>query len=239
MTLGDVSTGAGPGSGTRAADGLPGRRPDLGLDALDAGAERAEALVDAFVPLVDLVDGADRRASLRAQARHKHRHTGADVAALHALAKQLRRPAHDDAVRIAEDDPCAHRHELVREEEPALEHLLEDTNRSERLRRNRDRDRRQVSREGGPGPVLDLGDVAAEVVLDDELLIRGNADARLSDLDAQTEPLERRQDRDEVLRLDLLDRYPASGHPGEADERRDLDVVGADPPLAAAKRVDA
>src|SRR5262249_56085770 len=92
---------------------------------------------------------------------------------------------------------------------------------------------------GGAGPVGGWGEVGGGVGGEDEWLIGGNADAGLSDLDAQTEPLERRQDRDEVLRLDLLDRYPASGHPGEADERRDLDVVGADPPLAAAKRVDA
>src|SRR5262249_11002362 len=116
---------------------------------------------------------------------------------------------------------------------------LEDEHRAERLRRHRDRDRREVRRERGPRAVLDLRDVAAEVVLDDELLVRRDANARLAELDAKAEPLERRQDRDEVVRLDLLDRDPAAGPRAEADERCALDVIGADPPLAAAQRLDA
>jgi hypothetical protein len=59
--------------------------------------------------------------------------------------------------------------------------------------------------------------------------------ARLPHLDADAEPAERRQDRPEVLRLDTFDRDAASGDRGKANERRDLDVVGSDSPLAAAQ----
>src|SRR5262245_36478331 len=122
MTLGDVST---EGRQTRPAAHRrrAPERAQLRLDAPDASAERPQALVDTLVALVDLMDRADRRAALGAQAGEQHRHAGADVRALHPLAEQLRRPADDDAVRVAQDDPRAHRDELVGEEEPALEHL--------------------------------------------------------------------------------------------------------------------
>ena len=72
--------------------------------------------------------------------RDQHRHPGADVGAREPLAVEPRRPAHDDAVRVADDYPRAHRDKLVHEEKAILEHLLEDKHRPPRLRRNRDRD---------------------------------------------------------------------------------------------------
>ncbi len=129
--------------------------------------------------------------------------------------------------------------QLVREEEPALEHLLEDQDRAEGLRRDGHRDRRQVRGERGPGAVLDLRDVPAEVVLDDELLARRNVDALLPHLDANAEAREGGQDRREVSRLDVFDRDSTAGDRGKSDEGRHLDVVRADPPLAAVQRFDA
>ena len=129
-----------------------------------------QALVDALVALVDLVDRPDRRLALGAEAREQHRHSGADVRALHPLAAQPRRPGDDRPVWIAEDDPRAHRDELVREEQPVLEHLLEEEHRPARLGRDGQRDRRAVRRERRPRTVLDLRNVPADVVLDVELL---------------------------------------------------------------------
>ena len=168
-----------------------------------------------------------------------HRHPGADVGALEPLPVQRRRARDDDAMRVAEDDPRAHRDELVDEEEPALEHLLEDEDRPARLRRDGDRDGRQVGRERGPDAALDLRDLPAEVVLDVEVLAGGDADARLGDLHLDPQLAERGDDRDQVVRLDVLDDDVAAGHRRQADEARDLDVVGADPVLAAAELVDA
>ena len=76
--------------------------------------------------------------ALGAQAGEQHRHAGADVRALHPLADELRRAGDDRAVRVAEDDARAHRDELVGEEQPVLEHLLEDEHRPARLGRDRD-----------------------------------------------------------------------------------------------------
>ena len=142
-------------------------------------------------------------------------------------------------MRIAEDDPRAHRHELVDEEQPVLEHLLEDQDGAPRLRRDRQRDRRQVGREPGPGAVLDLRDLGAQVVADHELLPGRDAHGRPLDLVADAEPLEAGPDRDEVLGLDVLDHELPVGDGAEADEARDLDVVGADPPLTAVQALDA
>ena len=91
----------------------------------------------------------------------------------------------------------------------------------------------------GHGPVLDLRDVPAEVVLDDQLLARRDADRGAVDLRLDSEPAEGGQDRDQVVRVGVLDRHVARGHGGEADEARHLDVVGPDPPLAAGERRDA
>src|SRR5215218_5260479 len=103
-----------PGDAVRV---LPGEA--LGRDALDVGAERTEALVDALVPAVDLADVPDRRRSLRAQGRQQHRHPGADVGARHLLTVEPGRAGDDRSMWVAEDDPRAHRDELVDEEQAA------------------------------------------------------------------------------------------------------------------------
>src|SRR5215203_1239017 len=60
----------------------------LGGDALDAGAQVAQALVDALVAAVDLADVADLAHPVRAQGGDEHGHAGADVGRLHPLAPQ-------------------------------------------------------------------------------------------------------------------------------------------------------
>src|SRR4029079_4242071 len=111
--------------------------------------------------------------------------------------------------------------------------------RPRRLCRNGARYRREVGRERGPRAVLDLGNVPAQVVLDDELLARRNADGCLLLLDGHAERLERMQHRDEVGLLDAVDRHVATGDRGEPDEAPDLDVVGADLPVATREGLDA
>ena len=107
------------------------------------------------------MDVADRRFAFRAEARQQHRHSGADVGALHSLAVEPRRSRHHHAVRIAENDPCTHGHELVDEEQAALEHLFEDKDLSAGLRRDDDCDRRQVGRECRPRSIFELRDITA------------------------------------------------------------------------------
>src|SRR5439155_26243279 len=98
----------------------------LGGHALDVRAELLEALVDPLVAAVDLTDVADLRLAIGAQRRDEHGHAGADVGALHARAVKPARTAYHRAMGIAQQDPSAHVHELVHEEEAVLEHLLED-----------------------------------------------------------------------------------------------------------------
>ena len=82
-----------------------------------------------------------------------------------------------------------------------------------------DRDRGQVGGERRPDAALDLRDLAAEVVLDEELLTR-RARARSSPSTSISiaELAERRHDRDEVVRLDVLDRRPR--RPSRPRDRR-------------------
>ena len=79
-------------------------------------------------------------------------------------------PGDHGAVRIAEHDPRAHPDQLVHEEEPGLEHLLEDQQHAGALGRGDDRGGHDVGRERRPGPVLELRHVAAEVGTDAPLL---------------------------------------------------------------------
>ena len=60
-----------------------------------------------------------------------------------------------------------------------------------------------------------------------------------ADLHADAEPLERRPDRHEVLRVGAFDRDVAARDRGHADEAADLDVIGADRPRAAVQLLDA
>src|SRR5919109_1389380 len=142
-------------------------------------------------------------------------------------------------MRVAEDDPRAHRHELVGEEQPVLEHLLEQEHRAPRLGGHSEGDRGAVGREGGPGPILDLRNVPTDVVLDVQLLAGRDAYGSVSELDTHTEPRKRREDRDEILGLHAIDGQIPARDGSEPDEAGDLDVVGPDRPLTTAEAVDA
>ena len=100
-------------------------------------------------------------------------------------------------------------------------------------------DRGQVGRERGPRAILDLRDLGAEVVPDHQLLAAGHADGAAFGVPLDAEALEAVPDTDHVLGDDVLDHHLPLGDGAKADEAGHLDVVGADPPLAAAEAVDA
>src|SRR5438270_12376333 len=76
--------------------------------ALDAGAQLAQALVDALVTTVYLTDVADLAAPVGAQRREQHRHPRADVGRLDARATQAAGTGDDRAVRVAHDGVGSH-----------------------------------------------------------------------------------------------------------------------------------
>ena len=157
MPLGMRWLTIGLGLGFRGLPELTRGRARVARDALDAGAEIAQALVDALVAAVDLADVADLAAPSAASAAISIAMPGADVGADSTRSPcSARGPADDRAVRIAQRDARAHEHELVGEEQAVLEHLLEDQDRALGLGRERDGDRGQVGRERRPWAVLDL-----------------------------------------------------------------------------------
>jgi hypothetical protein len=151
------------------------------------------------------------------------------------LAVQPARPDDDRAVRIADRYLRSHRDQLVHEEQPVLEHLLEDQHRALGLRRERDRDAREVGRERGPRAVLDLHLVVACVARHDELLVARDDAVVAVELAAEPEAREHEPDHPHVVRHAARDPQLAAGDAGERHERGDLDVVGADGVLAAAE----
>ena len=108
-------------------------------------------------------------------------------------------PGDHRAVRIAEHDPRAHADQLVHEEEPRLEHLLEDEKHAGALRGRHDGGGHHVGRERGPGPVLQLGHVAAEVGADAPLLVGVHGEPVALDPRADAEPLEAEQRAAEIV----------------------------------------
>ncbi len=139
---------------------------------------------------------------------------------------------------ITEDDARAHRHELVGEEQPALEHLLEHEHGATRLCRDDDRDRREVGRELRPGAVLDLRDRPAEIVDDPELLSRRHVNRVGFQLDLDPQAPQHREHRPEIVADDPVDRDLSARDGCHADEAPDLDVLGPDRVLAPREPVD-
>src|SRR6185437_6522509 len=104
-------------TGTRGARTPRARGPSgvdwLGRHPLDAGAELAQALVDALVAAIDLANVAALRAAVRAEGRQQHRHAGPDVGRLDSLSAQAAGDGDDRPVGIAHDDVGAHQDQLV------------------------------------------------------------------------------------------------------------------------------
>ena len=145
------------------------------------------------------------------------------------------RTADDRSVRVTEHDPSAHRGELVGEEEPVLEHLLEDKHSAGRLCRNRERDAGEVRRERGPGPVVDLGDRVADVVPDAQALLGRHDQVIAVVVRLEAEPLEHHADHLEVLWNGVGDAQLAARDRRQGHEARDLDVVRGDRVARAAE----
>src|SRR6266508_1608206 len=210
----------------------------LASGSLDARAEGAQALVDPLIAPVDLGDVADDRLALGGQGGQQQRHPGADVRRRQPLPVEPGRPVHHGPVGVADDDAGAHPHQLVHEEQPVLEHLLEDQHRAPGLRGHRDRDRGEVGRECRPGPVVDLGDGRAQVVLDDHALVGRQPQRRALQLPGDPEAGEADRDRAHVVLDHAIHDQLAAGGGGQPDEARHLDVVRADGVLAAAEALD-
>src|SRR5438128_2519106 len=128
-------------------------------------------------------------------------------------------------MRIAQHDARAHADQLVHEEESRLEQLLEHQQDPLALRRDHDRNRHQIGREGGPRAVLQLRHVPAQVGADAALLTGIHDQLGAVEARSHAQALEPQQDAAEILASHAVDRDRTVRHGGEPDERADFDVV--------------
>ena len=91
----------------------------------------------------------------------------------------------------------------------------------------------------GPDAALNFRDLVAEVVDDVELLAGWDANVRLPHLELDPELAERRDDRDQVVGLDVLDRHSPPVARRKRGKARDLDVLRADAVRSATEPLDA
>src|SRR4026207_586155 len=129
----------------------------------DPRAQRAQPFINPLVSPLDLAHIVDGAGTLGGQRREEHSHAGPDVRRLDYSTFERGGPRYHSAVRVTQHDTRPHADELVHEEEAGLEHLLEDQEHRRALGRGDDGSGHDVSRERGPGPVLQLGYMAAEV----------------------------------------------------------------------------
>src|SRR2546427_3719951 len=87
----------------------------------DLGSKRIEPLLDLFVSAINLIDVVDRALALGAERGKKQGHPGTDVGTGDLRADEPVAADDDGAVRIAQDDPRAHRRQLVGEKQARLE----------------------------------------------------------------------------------------------------------------------
>src|SRR5690606_25135656 len=80
----------------------------------------------------------------------------------------------------------------------------------------------------GPGSVLHLWNVSAEIRPDTTLLSRIDDQSVVNQPGRDSQAREAEQRAAEILAADVLDRDRAVGHGRQSDERRDLDVIGTD-----------
>src|SRR2546430_2764817 len=196
--------------------------------ALNLCSQRHEPLVDPLVAALDLSDVLNDGVALRREGGEQHRHAGADIGTLDDLPAERRGARDYGAMRIAEYDARAHADQLVDEEQPGLEQLLENQQQSFALGRDHDRDGHEIGRKRRPGSVLEFRDVAAEVRPDATFLAGIHDELIAVEPWAHTQSLEGQKRRPEVIAAYAVDRQRTARHGREPDERSDLDMIGTD-----------
>src|SRR5919205_3189401 len=197
----------------------------------DAGPQRGQAVDEVLVAALDELDVVDLAASRGGQGGQGQRGARAQVGAVDRAALQLRRPGDDAAVRVAQHDAGAHRHELVDEEHAPLVHPVVHEGGAGGLRGQHDDGRGQVGGEAGPGVGCNLARAHEAADPDvhrplDELY--RDAHAR----EHQVDHLHRAGD-------DVADGNLSAGHGRRDGEGAHVDVVGDDVVLRAAQGVHA
>ena len=125
---------------------------------------------------------------------------------------------HYGAVRVAEDDLCAHVDEFVHEEESALKHLLMEEHRALGLCGYHDEHREQVGGQSGPGGVGQRHDGAVDEGVHLVVVLPGDDEVVALDVNPHAEPAEGIGDDAQVPDRHVLDADAVAHHGGHADE---------------------
>ena len=122
------------------------------LDASYLRTKCVKTLFDVFISAVDLLHIVDAASAVCTEGSNQQSDASANVGTCHTARTELMLEIVSNdhrAVRIAEDNLCAHVDEFVSEEETALKHLLMEKHTSLRLRSHHDENRKEVGGKTG------------------------------------------------------------------------------------------
>ncbi len=212
---------------------------NLDGSAFDGSAKGAEFFVDAFVSAVDLTNIIDRGSALGAECSDEERHAGTDVGGFEARAEEFALSCDDDAVRVTEDNLCAHSDEGIDEEHATFKHFFEEDDVSFALRGDGDGDAHEVGGVTGPWRVIDSGDGVVEVEFDAHVLVGGDEDGGAVGDDADAEFFKDHADFAHIREADVFDADFGVRRGSESNVGADFEVIGADGVFGAVESASA
>ena len=153
-----------------------------------------------------------RTRALRAERSEQHRHAGANVGRFDGAGAKPRRSRYDGAMRIAQHDARAHRHQLVDEEHARLEHLLVHEDHAVALRRRDDGDGHEIGGKRRPRLILELRHMPAKVALHGHRLIARHEEIVALDAALDAKPLKAHERGAQVFDAGALDAERRARH---------------------------
>ena len=198
------------------------------INAGDFGTQRIEALVDVLVAAVDLLDVVDDGCTVGRHGCDQEGYPCANVWRGHFDATEgvlAIQPDHCSAVRVTEDDLCAHVDQFVYKEQAGFKHFLVYEHGSLRLSSGHQDDGQEVRREARPDLICYRKDGTIDKGFDFVVLLCWNKDIISSKLELDAHASEGVRDDAQAVDLAIFDGDFRLGHGGHPDKGADLDHV--------------
>ena len=209
------------------------------IDSRDFCAERVESGFDVLVAAVDLCDVGDAARAIGRECGDEQGDSCADVRAGHSATAKLNLSVvtdDDGAVRVAEDDLCAHIDEFIDEKQATFKHFLMDEHRSASLRGDNEQHREQVGRQARPRRIGEGHNGAVDERFHGVVRLSWNENVVAFHLDFDAEALKCVGNDAEVFERHVFDGDAVADHCRQADERADFNHIGQNRVFGAAER---